>query len=154
MSLVSAQSASESCDPYFLDESSFSVSPNDLNAPADSTLDAHTMRQIGINPDVLMELADSMSGSDFETTTSANPETGLAPSEYAIVTREGEPLTIYEGTCTESHVLMQLRSGSRVTVLDGPVAAEGYAWWRVRRSDVTGWAIEGTDSEIWLHSIS
>jgi hypothetical protein len=96
-------------------------------------------------------IANNLTGTEFELATTANPDTGLTRSQYAVVTRDSAPLAVYQGTCTESQVLAQLGSGSRVTVLDGPVAADGFAWWRVRRSEITGWVIEGEGSEIWLH---
>lgn len=151
INIVSAQQQdTESCDPYRLGESSFSINSGDLTAPAEDEIEAFAMQEIGINPDVLMSLADNMNGSPTKPAAFANPATRLAPSYFAFVTRDDVPLAVYEGVCTESQVLARLHEGTRVTVLDGPIAADGFAWWRVRRSDLTGWVIEGAGSEIWL----
>jgi hypothetical protein len=35
-------------------------------------------------------------------------------------------------------------------VLEGPVCAEGYAWWRVDYNGTLGWTVEGTGEEYWV----
>lgn len=40
--------------------------------------------------------------------------------------------------------------GTRVSVLEGPVDADGYRWWRVGTNQLSGWVAEGDGSELWL----
>ncbi len=148
MNVVAAQPLEvQSCDPYAAGQSSFSISVSDLTVPTTTTGAAGNL---GINPDVLTKIADNVTGIQSNTATFANPQTDLAPDAYATVTPDGNNLKLYEGTCLESSVITQFTSGTRVTVLDGPIAAEGMAWWRVRHSGMTGWVIEGQDTAIWL----
>ena len=140
------------CDPYHMGQSTFLVQPSDLTAPASDPADAVVMQDLGgFNPQALLSLASSIGEVPRNIASNANPATQLAPARYALVTPDGNQLKVYEGTCTESAVLGELAQGTRVTVLDGPLAGEGLAWWRVRMTGLTGWVIEGEDGEIWLH---
>jgi len=40
------------------------------------------------------------------------------------------------------------------TVLDGPVCAEGFAWWEVRYRRFTGWVAEGNATDYWMVSLA
>lgn len=52
---------------------------------------------------------------------------------------------------TGSPVEHQVPNGVELTVLEGPVEANGYTWWRVTDGGaVTGWAAEGDDGDRWL----
>lgn len=150
VSVVSAQQLNSNCDPYHIGESDFSVDINTFNTPANEA-DAAAKARLGINPELLMTLADNVSGQDIQTADFANPAAQLKENDFAVVTDHSTSLKLYAGTCLEAPILAQLQPGTQVTVLDGPIAAEGLAWWRVRRSDLTGWVIEGQGSEIWLH---
>ncbi len=44
-------------------------------------------------------------------------------------------------------------AGEEFTVLNGPMCAEGYAWWKVNYQDQVGWTVEGNDSEYWLEPV-
>lgn len=46
--------------------------------------------------------------------------------------------------------LGQIEGGDRFMVLDGPVCADGYAWWYVEYGSLLGWTVEGQGSEYWL----
>lgn len=37
-----------------------------------------------------------------------------------------------------------------VSVLEGPVDADGYRWWRVGNNELAGWVAEGDGTELWL----
>jgi hypothetical protein len=40
--------------------------------------------------------------------------------------------------------------GAIVSVLEGPVDADGYRWWRVGNNELAGWVAEGDAEAIWL----
>jgi len=80
----------------------------------------------------------------------------LTPGGRAAVhTTEGDQLRVRSGPGTTYQVAFQLRDGTPVTVLEGPVAGNGYNWWRIQTSDGrTGWAIEGlVDGGVWLQTL-
>ena len=139
----------QTCDPYGIGQTDVHISSLDLTAPAEGTT-AQVMDKITINPDVLTALGANVGDADRNIADFANPATNLEAAHWAHVTADGNQLQIFEGVCTDALVLAELETGSRVTVLDGPIASEGFAWWRVRRNDVTGWVREGDGSEIWL----
>ena len=43
-----------------------------------------------------------------------------------------------------------IAGGEVVDVLEGPILADGYYWWRVHSSGIAGWAAESGDCEYWL----
>ena len=51
---------------------------------------------------------------------------------------------------TNSTVVGVLREGETADVLDGPVNADGYTWWRIRRGSMTGWTAEIGDCRYFL----
>jgi hypothetical protein len=52
----------------------------------------------------------------------------------------------------EAEILGQLMPGEEFTVLEGPICADGWAWWRVRSQtqDLEGWTSEGDAEYYWL----
>jgi hypothetical protein len=40
--------------------------------------------------------------------------------------------------------------GAIVSVLEGPVDADGYRWWRVGNNELAGWVAEGDSEAVWL----
>jgi hypothetical protein len=53
------------------------------------------------------------------------------------------------GTVT-STVLGTIPGGTVFSVLEGPVCASGYYWWRVDANGFVGWTAEGEDGDYWL----
>jgi hypothetical protein len=49
-----------------------------------------------------------------------------------------------------SDVVGQIPGESFFIVLEGPVCAEDYAWWRVDYNGTVGWTVEGSEDEYWL----
>lgn len=48
-------------------------------------------------------------------------------------------------------LVIQLATGQKVTVLEGPTDAEGYTWWRVDGGNgQTGWVAQGDQETVWL----
>jgi hypothetical protein len=61
---------------------------------------------------------------------------------YAI-TAWGDRLNVREAPSQNGTVITQLLQGDVVTILEGPVDADNYYWWRLRTADGTeGWAVE------------
>lgn len=152
---VSAQdvpATATTCDPYEIGSTQYSFDSSDLSTPATGAA-AVAMQQIGINPNPLMQIANGIVEVANPPAETANPNTNLRPNIAAIVTNDGNHLEVHEGVCTDTVVLAELMAGSRVTVLDGPIESEGFAWWRIRRSSVTGWVIEGEENRIWLQGM-
>jgi hypothetical protein len=48
----------------------------------------------------------------------------------------------------------QIPAGGRFRVLDGPVCANGYAWWKVDYNGIIGWTAESGDGAYWLEMIA
>ena len=64
-----------------------------------------------------------------------------------INTTEGDPLNIRSGPGLSFDRVRQAEDGTQVTVIEGPVAVDGFTWWRVQFSDgLTGWAVEAADN--------
>lgn len=40
--------------------------------------------------------------------------------------------------------------GAIVSVLEGPIDADGYRWWRVGNNELAGWVAEGDSEAVWL----
>ena len=47
-------------------------------------------------------------------------------------------------------VVGQIPAGAEFYVWQGPVCADGYAWWQVEYDDLRGWTAEGQGKEYWL----
>jgi uncharacterized protein YgiM (DUF1202 family) len=70
------------------------------------------------------------------------PDTGgIEVGRQARVTGAGK-LNIREEANMHSKVLQVVTDTTKLTVLDGPVEGEGYAWWKVRSKKGTeGWVV-------------
>lgn len=65
----------------------------------------------------------------------------------------GLPNVIRSQPSTASDRIGQIPAGGEFDVLDGPVCAQGYAWWRVLYNTITGWTAEGDQYGYWLEPI-
>lgn len=61
----------------------------------------------------------------------------------AIVRVVGDTLNMRQEPNINAPVIAELESGTVVTLLDGPVSADNFVWWRVRTADgQEGWSVE------------
>jgi hypothetical protein len=62
------------------------------------------------------------------------------------ITALGDNLNLRELPTTQGKVLTKLRHGDEITILDGPVVANGYTWWKIKTNgDVEGWIVDIPD---------
>lgn len=75
--------------------------------------------------------------------------TVLRPGGRAAVhTTDGDQLNVRAGAGTAYLIVAKLGEGARVTIMDGPVAADGYTWWQVRTdSGIAGWVVESVEND-------
>lgn len=73
----------------------------------------------------------------------------LTPGGLATVnTTEGDALNVRLGPGLGFPVVARLRDGERVTLIEGPRAAEGFTWWKIRTAaGVEGWAVESVTED-------
>jgi len=63
-------------------------------------------------------------------------------NEYSI-TEVGANLNVRNEPTTKSLVLTKLQTGDLITILEGPVDAEDYYWWKIQTEDrIVGWVVE------------
>jgi hypothetical protein len=51
---------------------------------------------------------------------------------------------------TGGEIVAKIAGGAQFVVLEGPVCAEGLAWWRIAYLDWEGWTAEGSGQHYWL----
>ncbi len=68
-------------------------------------------------------------------------------NDVYLITAEGANLNVRAEPNKDARVLTQLQQYDFVTIIDGPVEADGYTWWKVRLEfeDSVGWAVQNTD---------
>jgi len=71
------------------------------------------------------------------------PQSRLIVLERGQVSDNGEPLNLRAGPGTDFDVLDQLEPLDIFLILDGPVCAETYTWYRVEFEEQVGWIAEG-----------
>lgn len=54
------------------------------------------------------------------------------------------------GREADSAVIDEIPAGTMVRVIEGPVCASGYYWWRVDAGFISGWTAEGIQNIYWL----
>jgi hypothetical protein len=68
-----------------------------------------------------------------------------------VVTNTGSCLNVRQAPSVQAPVVLCMPDGVVVTVLDGPVEADGYRWWLVDAEVTQGWSAEGEPGGVrWL----
>ena len=93
------------------------------------------------------------------TATQPTTQTTAPPAPAGNVLAAGAParvtapdgLNMRSAASPSGTLIVQLATGARVTVLEGPVQAENFTWWRVDNgAGQTGWVAEGDGDTVWL----
>ncbi len=75
----------------------------------------------------------------------------VAVGDTAQVTGIAGGLRLRSGAGVGYAQLRELAAGTRMTVISGPLCADGYRWWQVRLTDgVTGWVADSDASGWWI----
>jgi len=62
--------------------------------------------------------------------------------ERLLITPAGVNLNLRDAPALDGAILRQLQPGDVITILAGPVEADGYTWWQMQTADgITGWAV-------------
>jgi hypothetical protein len=107
----------------------------------DNLYDLQVMKSDGSSIKKLLSYAKEGIGAPLSPAWSPVPglQTGVA---YAI-TGLGENLKLRDAPSLNGAELKKLKQGDTVAILDGPVQADDYYWWKMRTSDGTeGWAVD------------
>lgn len=76
--------------------------------------------------------------------------TGLAAGQPALVTAPNG-LNMRDNASPSGALLIQLATNQRVTVVEGPVEAAGFTWWKVDDgAGRIGWVAQGDAETVWL----
>ncbi|MDX2162233.1 MAG: hypothetical protein SF162_12980 [bacterium] len=81
-----------------------------------------------------------------------NPPPRLVVGERGRVL-PGDPNNVRDQPSASGVRVGQIPGGGHFTVLEGPVCAEGYNWWRIQTADVSGWTVEGADGDYWVEPL-
>lgn len=72
-----------------------------------------------------------------------SPIVGLQVGKGYIITEAGANLNLRKNPSLQAEVVKKLQKEDPVLILEGPVDADGYTWWRMRTEEgIEGWAVE------------
>jgi hypothetical protein len=76
-------------------------------------------------------------------------------ADAQIVNIEGSVLRGREQPSLKASAIVAFKSGARVHILEGPVEADGFTWWKIEGDSGTGWsAQQSKDGVVWLQAIN
>jgi hypothetical protein len=71
-----------------------------------------------------------------------------------VVNTEGTVLRGRKQPSLKATATAAFKSGERVQILEGPVDADGFTWWRIEGESGTGWsAQQSKEGVVWLQPI-
>ena len=75
--------------------------------------------------------------------------------QASVITGSGSPLPVYRDHDANQLRFAQLRPGTIVAVLAGPIYSDGYIWWQIRApTGISGWVIAFDGQSERLRSLS
>jgi hypothetical protein len=77
----------------------------------------------------------------------------LTPNTLARVAEATIPNNVRDAASTAGTLVGQIPGGATFTVIQGPVCADGYAWYEIQFGDLIGWTAEGTSDTYWLEPL-
>jgi hypothetical protein len=87
-------------------------------------------------------------------TCDAHYATRLEVGERAFVSEDPPtPNRVRESPSRDAKIIKSIDPGETVMLLEGPVCAESWVWWRIQsveRPEITGWTSEGDEDGYWL----
>lgn len=89
-----------------------------------------------------------------DTSCSNAPTQTVSSGQQVQVTSAGAGLRLREQANTAARVLRTIPSGRTLNVSGGFQCANGYRWWQVNYSGVTGWVADGYRNDHWIEPIS
>ncbi|MRR30684.1 DUF3160 domain-containing protein, partial [bacterium] len=69
-------------------------------------------------------------------------------NDIYIITEAGDKLNVRSEASTAGKIVTQLTIGDYIEIMDGPVTANGYTWWKIKswaQQEVEGWVVENPD---------
>ncbi|GEM_PF-2975236 len=75
----------------------------------------------------------------------------LVDADYGLIIGDG--LRMRDNPTLGATLITQLDEGQAFEVLDGPTCADAYTWWQIAVDDVTGWVVQGSDTEYWVDRV-
>lgn len=86
-------------------------------------------------------------GIDESVAPTVSPATLAVGGQAEVFTTEGDALNMRSAPGTAFEVVARVPSGMQVTLLEGPISADGFDWWRVQiDANTTGWVVESADN--------
>ena len=83
-----------------------------------------------------------------------------APQSRLIIGEQGQVIlglganNVRNQASTSGQDIGAIPGGGIFSILDGPVCAEGYAWWQVDYNGIVGWTAEGQNNTYWLEPLT
>lgn len=113
---------------------------------------------LGLEPPILGQTTGGQGGGDPSTpagmfTCPGSLPAVLAPGMAAVVT-DIIPNRVRDAASTTANTIGQIPSGGVFRVLEGPVCADGYTWWRVDYDGLVGWTAQGDAQGYWIGPLS
>jgi len=112
---------------------------------------------VDATPTVPPLLATPLTATQPLTATLPTPSPVAAPAGNVLAAGQPARVTAPNGlnmrtaASSSGTLILQLGTGARVTVLEGPVQAENFTWWRVDNgAGQTGWVADGDGETVWL----
>ena len=79
------------------------------------------------------------------------PTSRLKVGDIAYVTKEPPvPNRVRQEPSRTADILGLINPGGSMTILDGPVCADNWVWWKVKNADLEGWMAEGDAENYWM----